>query len=75
MRDLPYSVVWISGNGGTLLVPGELAEVVVDVSGIAPPITADQRFTLALRAGEAPPVTIERTMPAGRPLDAVVNLW
>lgn len=75
VRDLPYSVVWISGNGDTLLQPGELAEVVVDVSGITPAIVAGQRFTLELRAGDAPPVTIERTLPAGQPLDAVVNLW
>ncbi|MDE3095732.1 MAG: hypothetical protein KGK07_07005 [Chloroflexota bacterium] len=73
--DLPYSIVWMSGNGDTLLQPGELAEVVVDVRGITPAIAAGQRFTLALRAGGAPPVTIERTMPGGQPLDAVVNLW
>ncbi|MHB8375425.1 MAG: hypothetical protein ACYDEB_00505 [Dehalococcoidia bacterium] len=75
VRDLPYAVVWITGNGDTLLQPGELAEIVVDVSGVTPPIAAAQRFTLELRAGDAPPITLQRTMPAGSPLDAVVNLW
>ena len=73
--DLPYTVTWLSGNGDAALEPGEVAELAVDVSGVEPPIAASTAFTLELRPGDGVTTTLARTMPAGRPLDPVVNLW
>ena len=72
---LPYTVTWLSGDGDALLEPGEVAELAVDVSGVDPPPAENTRFTLELHPGDSAPAIVTRTMPAGRPLDRVVNLW
>ncbi|MBF6600935.1 MAG: flagellin [Dehalococcoidia bacterium] len=72
VRGLPVTVRWLAGDGDGMLEPGELAELDVDVRGVTPPIAAGERFTLELRAGDLPPLEVTRTLPAGRPLDAVV---
>jgi len=74
VADVPYAVSWVSGSGDTL-DPGEVAELRIDVSGIEPPVGRNARFTLQLAPGDGAPATLSRTMPAGRPLDPVVNLW
>jgi archaellin len=72
---LPYTVSWLSGDGDALLEPGEVAELAVDVSGVDPPPSENTRFTLELHPGDSAPAIVTRTMPAGRPLDRVINLW
>jgi hypothetical protein len=74
-RNVPYTVSWLTGDGDDLLEPGEVAEIDVDVSGVTPPLGGGDAFTLDLRPGDGVAVAVMRTMPAGRPMNAIAMLW
>jgi archaellin len=74
LNDVPYTVDWITGDGDTLLEAGELAQIVVD-GGALPAIGKHDRFSVTIRPADGVPLTVERTMPPGNPLDLVVRLW
>lgn len=72
--DVPYVVNWIVADGDNLLERGELAEIDVDLRNVINVITSGDGFTLEMRPSEGLYVSIRRTLPPGRPLDAIVAL-
>ncbi|TAK70494.1 MAG: hypothetical protein EPO22_01645 [Dehalococcoidia bacterium] len=69
-RDVPYTVRWISGNGDAWLDGGEVAEIDIDLGGIA---TRD-RFTVELRPPRGAHVSLHVEVPVGRPRPRVLRL-
>ena len=68
---LPFTVTGV--DGGTL-VDGQRARIEVDLRGVAAPPGASAGFTLIVHAGDVAPLRVERTLPGGRPMDAVLVL-
>ena len=62
----------VPGDDDTLLEAGELAEIVIDVSGLGATLGANQPFALEVKPPLGGTMIITRTMPAG--LDTVVDL-
>ncbi|HEX5448673.1 MAG TPA: hypothetical protein VFW85_01280 [Gaiellaceae bacterium] len=72
VRDgLPFTVTGV--DGGTL-ADGQSARIEVDLRGVAAPPGASERFMLIVHAGDLAPLRVERTLPGGRPMDAVLVL-
>lgn len=74
-NDVTYTVTSILGDGDTLLEPGEVSTITIDVAtGIspAPSLDANDRFTLELQTPVGAVIDITRLMPAE--LDAVMQL-
>lgn len=71
LDGLPFTVT--GANGGSL-ADGLSARIDVDLRGVAAPPGASDSFTLIVHAGDLAPLRIERTLPAGRPMDAVLVL-
>ena len=66
-NDVTYTVVDIVGDNDTLLEPGELKVVTIDVTtGITPPpaLTANERFTLEIQTPVGATLDITRQLPA-----------
>jgi archaellin len=62
-HSLSYEVHWITGNGDSLLESGELAEIDVDVSGVA---AAGEAFTIEIRPAHGLYATVHvPAQPAG----------
>jgi len=72
--DVAYTVSWIVDDGDTLLEPGELAVVVVDVTAITgtPPFNPNSRWTIEVQTPVGAVLDITRSMPAQ--LDTVMQL-
>jgi len=72
--DVAYTVTWIVDDGDTLLEPGELAVVVVDVTLITgtPPFNPNSRWTIEVQTPVGAVLDITRSMPAQ--LDTVMQL-
>jgi len=66
-NDVTYTVVDIVGDGDTLLEPGELKVVTIDVvTGITPPpaLAANERFTIEVQTPVGATLDITRQLPA-----------
>ena len=72
--DVAYTVSWIVDDGDTLLEPGELAVVVVDVTDISgpPAFNPNTRWTIEVQTPVGAVLDITRSMPAQ--LDTVMQL-
>ena len=66
-----WSATWVVGEGEDLN-PGEVAEIAVDISGLATPLGPDTTFQILVVSGQSAQLTIERTTPAQ--LTAVMDL-
>jgi len=75
-NDVLYSVVGIVGDGDTLLEPGELMLIIIDVNGgaisPAPPMTGNTRFTFEIQTPVGATLDITRQLPVE--LNAVMQL-
>jgi flagellin FlaB len=74
-NDVTYTVTSVLGDGDTLLEPGEVITVTIDVAtGIspAPSVGANDRFTLEVQTPVGAVLDITRLLPAE--LDAVMQL-
>ena len=66
-NDVSYTVVDIVGDNDTLLEPGELKVITIDVTtGITPPptLSANQRFTIEVQTPVGATLDITRQLPA-----------
>jgi len=72
VRDVPYRLDWLFGDGDSLLEPGETVELDVDVSGITP--TGDT-FTIEVRPARGMYLTVRRNRPTSSELPRVMDLW
>ena len=71
--NITWVATWpVAGDGDTLLEPGELAEIAIDVSALTATLGANQPFALEVKPPLGGTMIIARTMPAG--LDTVVDL-
>jgi len=71
--NITWVATWpVAGDGDTLLEPGELAEISIDVSALTATLGANQPFALEVKPPLGGTMIIARTMPAG--LDTVVDL-
>ena len=71
--DVPYSVNVITGNADMLLEPGEVFEIVINVSDITgATIAANSRWTLELQTPVGAVIDITRSMPPA--IGAVMQL-
>jgi hypothetical protein len=68
---LPFTV---AGDTSGTLSDGQTAHVEVDLGGLAAPPRPSECFTLIIRPRDLPPLRVERTLPAGRPMYPVVVL-
>jgi archaellin len=71
LDGLPFTV---TGTDGVTLADGQSTRIEVDLRGVAAPPGASDAFTLIVHAGNLAPLRVERTVPGGRPMDAVVVL-
>lgn len=71
LEGLPFTVT--GANGGSL-ADGQSARIEVDLRGVAAPPGVSDSFTLVVHAGDLAPLRVERTLPSGRPMDAVLVL-
>ena len=75
-NDVLYTVTAIVGDGDTLLEPGELMLITIDVNGggisPAPALVANQRFTFEIQTPVGATMDITRQLPAE--LEAVMQL-
>ncbi|HEX5140827.1 MAG TPA: archaellin/type IV pilin N-terminal domain-containing protein [Dehalococcoidia bacterium] len=73
-NDVPYTVTVILGDTDSLLEPGELFTVTVNIADItpAPTITANSRWTLELQTPVGAVVDLTRSMPGE--LDSIMQL-
>jgi flagellin FlaB len=68
-----WSVKWLGNeNGNGLLEVGELAEITVDVSGLATPLSTNTTFNLEMKPPSGAILNLQRTTPAW--LDMVNDL-
>ena len=74
INELPYSVQWTVGDDDQVLERGEIATMLIDVSGITPALTSGRTFLLEVRPSTGAYISVRRTMPYGTFLDTVVNL-
>ena len=66
-NDVTYTVITIVGDGDTLLEPGELKLITIDVaSGVSPVPALDpnERFTIEVQTPVGATLDITRQMPA-----------
>ena len=71
--NITWVATWpVAGDSDTLLEPGELAEIAIDVSALTATLGANQPFALEVKPPLGGTMIIARTMPAG--LDTVVDL-
>ncbi len=67
-NDVAYTVTSIVGDGDTLLEPGELMLITIDVNGgdidPAPTLLANQRFTFEIQTPVGATLDITRQLPA-----------
>jgi archaellin len=72
--DAPYTFELLSGNGDTVLEPGEIALLTIDVSRIpGASLQANDRFTLELSAPVGGTVVVSRRVPVG--IASVTSLY
>ena len=72
--DLIYTTNEVIGDNDSLLEPGELAEVTIDMTAeCACTVTANEMFTIQLMPPSGSYLVIQRTMPASM-TDIIVNL-
>jgi archaellin len=62
-NDLTYTVVPITGNANTLLEPGELLEVTVDLAGNGITVGTNATFSLEVKPPTGSYLVIQRTTP------------
>jgi hypothetical protein len=72
--DVPYDAVLAPSSPSASLAPGGVAAVSIDLSGITPPPGAGDRFHIELSVGDSVPFVLGVSIPAGRPLPAVILL-
>ena len=71
--NLTWTLTWVVRNDtDDLLEEGELAEITVDVSGLATPLAANTQFAMEIKPGQGGVVVVERTTPAF--LDTIIDL-
>jgi len=61
--DVPYTVTPISGNLNTLLEPGELIRITIDLAGAGANIGINQTFTLEIKPPTGSYMVLQRTTP------------
>jgi archaellin len=74
LTEMPYIVHWLRSDGDTMLEPGELAQIAVDLSPVDPPIGGSHTFTLQVKPLDANYLIIERTTPGGSSLNRFITL-
>jgi archaellin len=74
-HDVPYTVLWVGGDGDMLLEEGETGQIVIDVSGLTSPQSASLPFTVEVRPAQGTGISIRRTMPQDSGLDPILTLW
>jgi flagellin FlaB len=62
-NDVPYTVVTITGNANTLLEPGELLEITVDLAGNGLTVGTNATFSLEVKPPTGSYLVIQRTTP------------
>jgi flagellin FlaB len=61
--DVPYTVTPIAGNANTLLEPGELIRITIDLAGAGANIGINQTFTLEIKPPTGSYMVLQRTTP------------
>jgi flagellin FlaB len=64
VNDLTYTATPITGNANTLLVPGELIRIDIDLLGAGATIGINQTFTLEVKPPTGSYMVLQRTAPA-----------
>jgi len=64
VNDLAYIATPITGNANTLLEPGELIRISIDLAGAGVTVGANQTFTLEVKPPTGSYMVLQRTTPA-----------
>lgn len=72
INDITYTATPITGNANTLLEPGELIRISIDLAGAGATVGVNQTFTLEVKPPTGSYMVLQRTTPAA--LLAVNNL-
>jgi len=64
VNDIPYTTTVITGNANTLLEPGELIRVNIDLAGAGAVIPVNTTFTLEIKPPTGSYMVLQRTTPA-----------
>ncbi|GBD13443.1 hypothetical protein HRbin24_01471 [bacterium HR24] len=72
VEDVTYTATDIVGDGDTMLEPGELFTITIDLGGNSLVLSPNERFTIEVVAPQGGSMLIARTMPPA--IDAVVDL-
>jgi archaeal flagellin FlaB len=64
VNDIPYTATAITGNTNTLLEPGELIRIDIDLLGSGATVGINQIFTLELKPPTGSYMVLQRTAPA-----------
>jgi hypothetical protein len=70
---VPYTAT-TSGSSSAHLTAGDVATIVLDLRGVSPAPAAGDRFRIELGVADGVPYVLDETVPAGRPLPAVLML-
>ena len=72
VNDLAYTATPITGNANTLLEPGELIRISIDLAGAGVTVATNQTFTLEVKPPTGSYMVLQRTTPAA--FTAINNL-
>jgi len=72
VEDVTYTATDIVGDGDTMLEPGELFTITIDLGGNSLVLSPNERFTIEVVAPQGGSMLIARTMPPA--IDPVVDL-
>jgi flagellin FlaB len=72
VNDLTYTATPITGNANTLLEPGELIRISIDLAGAGVTVGTNQTFTLEIKPPTGSYMVLQRTTPAA--FETVNNL-
>ena len=72
INDLAYTATPITGNANTLLEPGELIRISIDLAGAGLTVGTNQLFTLEVKPPTGAYMVIQRMTPAA--FQAINNL-
>lgn len=64
VNDIPYTATPITGNANTLLEPGELIRIDIDLLGAGATVGINQVFTLEVKPPTGSYMVLQRTAPA-----------
>lgn len=64
VNDIPYTATPITGNANTLLEPGELIRINIDLLGAGATVGINQVFTLEVKPPTGSYMVLQRTAPA-----------